>query len=86
MLAAGCPDVGREMLATGLSNDCFLLVSLESCTCWFLARRQNAVLSADCDDIIADVIIADPLSRFMSTADGDDITTDDIISAHSFLQ
>ncbi|KZV21051.1 hypothetical protein F511_31547 [Dorcoceras hygrometricum] len=44
------------------------------------------LLTADCDDITADVIIADPFSRFLSTADGDDITADVIIAAHSFLQ
>ncbi|KZV49933.1 hypothetical protein F511_20691 [Dorcoceras hygrometricum] len=43
-------------------------------------------LTADYDDITADVIIADPLLRFLSTADCDDITADVIIAALSFLQ
>ncbi|KZV54176.1 hypothetical protein F511_36380 [Dorcoceras hygrometricum] len=44
------------------------------------------LLTADYDGITADVIIADPLLRFLSTADCDDITADVIIAAHSFLQ
>ncbi|KZV21355.1 hypothetical protein F511_18889 [Dorcoceras hygrometricum] len=30
----------------------FLLVALESCTCWFLARRQKAIVSIYLNDIV----------------------------------
>ncbi|KZV16219.1 hypothetical protein F511_38829 [Dorcoceras hygrometricum] len=42
MLAAGCPVVGREMLATGFPNDCSHLDV--QATCWFLA--QNHLLNS----------------------------------------
>ncbi|KZV25487.1 hypothetical protein F511_25731 [Dorcoceras hygrometricum] len=50
------------------------------------AATVPSPLTADYDDITVDVIIADPLLRFLSTADCDDITADIIIAAHSFLQ
>ncbi|KZV51455.1 hypothetical protein F511_25035 [Dorcoceras hygrometricum] len=105
VLAAGCPVVGREMLATGFPNDWLdqamsyqliqttsfamhprlvdyitvalvwmhcscLLVSLERSTCCLDPTADTSSLSApaelsssaDCDDITADVIIADSRS------------------------
>ncbi|KZV33595.1 grr1 family protein [Dorcoceras hygrometricum] len=47
LATAGCPVVGREMLETGFPNDC---------------APAELTSSSKCDDITADVIIADSRS------------------------
>ncbi|KZV29774.1 hypothetical protein F511_17617 [Dorcoceras hygrometricum] len=67
MLAAGCPVVGREMLATGFPNDCFLLIVMSllisssfSSPAGLLAPADLSS-SADHDVITDDIIIDSPL-------------------------
>ncbi|KZV46827.1 hypothetical protein F511_36530 [Dorcoceras hygrometricum] len=66
-----------------------LLVTLESCTCWFsssqrasaksLARMQNAVVPTYSNDIIL-LSLTPTLQLLSSSADSDDITADVIIA------
>ncbi|KZV37636.1 F-box/LRR-repeat protein 14 [Dorcoceras hygrometricum] len=52
------------------------LVMITVAICWFLLEE----LTADCDDVTDDVIIADPALALLSTADCDEISTDVIVA------